>query len=133
MELDLTADYIDIRDIIARVEELEILQSEYEDGGNESPWEDVEGGLADEFDMLNEILSELRGRGGDHQWRGDWYPVTLIRDSHFEDYCDECLEDWGIVMEDLPSFVVIDREATAENMKADYSSVEIDGTEYWYR
>ena len=125
-QLDLTADVIDVRDIIARIEELEGL---------------IEGeGCADtanEYDRehgeLLDILDELKGYGGDEQWRGDWYPVTLVADHHFTDYAREMLEDCGTIPRDLPDWVEIDWQATARNVRTDYAPADVDGRTYWYR
>jgi antirestriction protein len=123
-QLDLNADIIDVRDIIARVEELE---GEMPDGDNARNWED-----ADEYATLTSILEDLQGQGGDEQWRGDWYPVTLIAESYFIEYAQELVcevENLG----DLPHYVQIDWEATARNVAMDYSTVEVDGIEYLFR
>lgn len=120
--LDFAADVIDVRDIIARFEELETAVYDV-------PMADA----IEEFETLRDILAELAGYGGDEQWRGDWYPVTLVCDSHFTDYARELLEDCGTVPADLPSWVEIDWEATARNVRVDYTPVEIDGLTYWYR
>ena len=135
--LDLTADVIDARDIIARVEELEnesvIFLDESDDDKRTAAWRMANPDDAAELDTLRDILAELAGYGGDEEWRGDWYPVTLICDSHFTDYARELLEDCGTVPADLPSWVEIDWEATARNVRVDYTPVEIDGCTYWYR
>jgi antirestriction protein len=117
--LDLTADIIDVRDIIERYEELE----------NESD------GLpnAEERYQLSLILSDLKGAGGDEEWRDDWYPLTLISESHFVDYVREMLEDCGDIPKDLPHYIHIDWKSTARDVGMDYSSVEIDGSTYFYR
>lgn len=132
-ELDLSAAYIDVRDIIARVEELreereqsDIPTNEY-GGPNDTCSEERE-----ELAKLEGILGELKGCGGGEQWEGDWYPVTLICESSFSDAMMELVQDIGDLPKNLPSYLVIDWEATVENMRVDYSSVEIDGTEYWY-
>ncbi len=57
----------------------------------------------------------------------------LIPEDDFEDYCQELCEDIGDIPRDLPSYIVIDWEATARNLKADYSEVEYQGTTYLYR
>jgi len=116
--LDLTADIIDVRDIIERVAELE-----------EPTIEPVKEELAE----LTAILADLKDNGGDEQWRGDWYPITLIRDSHFKEYAIEMLEECGTIPKDFPSWVEIDWDATAHNVRMDYISTEIDGVTYWYR
>ena len=122
-QLDLTADIIDLRDIIARVEELDPEYSDIKLTDDE----------AKELAELQAILDDLKGNGGDEQFRGDWYPVTLIRDSHFTDYAREMLEDCGTIPRDLPSWVEIDWEATARNIRVDYTPTDIDGVTYWYR
>jgi hypothetical protein len=125
--LDLfAADIIDVRDIIARVEELEDVISDSLD------IESVQMAMSEHQD-LTALLDDLKGNGGDEKWRGDWYPVTLIADCHFTEYAREMLEDCGTIPRDLPSWVEIDWDATARNVRADYTPVEIDGGTYWYR
>jgi hypothetical protein len=132
--LDLTADIIDIRDIIERIEELrdereqsDIPANEY--GGPADTWADERAELA----ALEGILSELAGCGGDEQWQGDWYPVTLISDSYFVDAMRELVQDIGDLPRDIPAYLAIDWEATANNLRADYSCVDIGELTYWYR
>jgi len=115
--IDLTADIIDVRDIIERFEELEQLTE----------------GQEEEFGALMSLLDDLENNGGDEQWRGDWYPITLIRESHFTDYTREMLEDCGTIPRDLPAWVHIDWEATAREVKMDYSYVSIGEVDYLYR
>lgn len=116
-----TADTLDTRDIIERVEDLE---TECDGIGEEECAELV---------FLRAILDDLKGYGGDEQWRGDWYPVTLIREDYFTEYAQEMLEDCGTIPRDLPHWVHIDWEATAREVKVDYSEVTIDGVTYFYR
>ena len=117
--LDITADLIDVRDIIDRYQDLE----EATDGLPE----------AEERCHLASILDDIRDTGGDEHWRGDWYPLTLVRDSYFTNYARQMLEDCGTIPKDLPAWVEIDWEATARNVQVDYTSVEIDGVTYWAR
>lgn len=123
-DLDLTDDLIDVRDIIARIEELENL---IEGEGCDDTCDDYN----EELKVLMALMQELEGMGGDEQWQGDWYPITLIRDSYFTDYARELLEDCGGIPRDLPHYIEIDWEATARNIRVDYSPVEINGTTYW--
>lgn len=120
--LDLTADIVDVRDIIARIEELE---PEVDANG--------EGEHIAEWKTLTAIMDDLKGGGGDEQWRGDWYPVTLIRDHYFTDYCRELTQDIGDLPKDIPAYLAIDWDATADNLRVDYSSLEIGKFTYWYR
>lgn len=122
MTIDLTTDTIDIRDIIERVEELENEVADTE----EQTWAN-----RDEYAELTAILDELAGSGGDEQWRGDWYPLTLIRESHFEEYMDEMVYDCYEVPKNLPSFMSIVLDYVA--LQQDYTAVEINGATYFYR
>lgn len=139
-----TYDIIDVRDIIARVEELresrDDLREEFDsmpenDGVDFDNWVCNHANFSreefEELQTLEYLLSELCGNGGDEQWEGDWYPVTLIRDSHFEEAIDELLEDCGYLPKDLPSYLSITVDYAA--LQQDYSSVEYDGVTYWYR
>lgn len=114
-------DIIDVRDVIARVEELEDIEDRDEDE-------------AAEFALLTGLLEEMKGYGGDEQWRGDWYPITLIRDSYFEDYAQELAEDIGAISSDMQwPLGCIDWERAARELQMDYSSVEFEDVTYWYR
>src|SRR5690348_15159217 len=106
-EINSFQDMLDVRDIIERFEELE-------DNNEQGPEE------KDEFDHLSKLLEELKGNGGDEQWRGEWYPSLLIRDSHFVEYAQELCEDIGDIPRDLPSYIQIDWQATARNIRFDY-------------
>ena len=125
--INLSADIIDARDIIARVEELE---NERDAIGDDDP---QDADLVCEHCELAAILDELKGNGGDEQWRGDWYPMTLIRDSYFTDYARDMLEDCGLIPREFPNYIEIDWDATARNVQVDYLCVEIVGNTYWYR
>jgi hypothetical protein len=125
-KIDNTQDIIDVRDIIERYEELVVLTSEIVPG-------DAHEALASEHGTLEDLLIDLEGNGGDEEWRGDWYPVTLIRDSYFQTYARELLEDCGDIPRDLPDYIAIDWQTTADNIRVDYTACEIDGITYWYR
>lgn len=116
-DIDNSQDYLDVRDIIERVENLR---------------ENIDRD-AEELASLELLLENMKGYGGDHQWEGEWYPVTLIRDSYFEDAMDELLEDIGELKayEDRPPYIKITVDYDALQM--DYTSVEFDGVTYWYR
>lgn len=111
----LAGEVFDIREVIEEFERLE---------EDEDRDEDEEA----EFTEIKKFLDEVRGRGGDHQWRGDWYPVTFIDDDHFEGYAREFAED--IYGEEIRSakwpFNHIDWDDAAGELKVDYSSVEAD-------
>lgn len=121
-DIDNCQDIVDVRDIIARLEELEADQ----------PLESDED-LA-ELDELKVLLDELKGNGGDEQWQGDWYPVTLIRDSYFTEYAQGLAEELGVIPEEYVwPISYIDWDLAARDLQMDYTSVEYDGITYWYR
>jgi len=130
--LDLTADIIDVRDIIARVEEIRKDRDGY-DADAMDAWRENYPGDEEELKALEDILDDLKGNGGDEQWEGSWYPGTLIADEHFEDYAQELAEDIGAVNSDAkwPNNH-IDWTAAAKELEQDYSTVDIDGNEYLY-
>jgi hypothetical protein len=126
------AEHIDVRDVIARVEELRDERDESdldpkEYGGPKDDWQDQRQELAE----LESLLDELKGQGGDEQWDGDWYPIGLIRDDKFPEAMDELLQDIGNLPKDLPSYLKITVDYDALQM--DYSSVEFGGHTYWFR
>jgi hypothetical protein len=87
-----------------------------------------------ELAELEALLDDCRGYGGDEQWEGDWYPVTLIRESHFTDYAQELAEDIGAVTPDAswPNNC-IDWEKAARELLYDYTAVDFDGVCYYTR
>jgi len=86
------------------------------------------------FCMVEDLLRELAGNGGDVQWEGEWYPAVLIHEDYFTDYTRELMMDCEMLPRDLPEWVEIDWESTACNVRVmDYTSIEVDGVTYWYR
>jgi hypothetical protein len=139
-ELDLTADIIDVRDVIARVETLEDECDDYmvpnRDGHMTmigADWAADNAAEAAELAQLRALLDELKGYGGDEEWRGDWYPLQLIDDEYFVEYATDLVVDCGGVPRDMPQYIVVDWAATARNIREDYSQIDVDGRTYWYR
>jgi hypothetical protein len=142
-------DVWDIRDLIGRFEEIEAdllttFNEQQEIEGDDTTTDDPEDSAfiewaaqtthddAEEYLQIKAVLVELCGNGGDEQWRGDWYPVTMIRDGRaFEEYMDEMLEDCGDIPRDIPSYIRI--EIDYDLLKTDYSEIEIDGETYLFR
>ena len=127
--IDKYDDVIDSRDIISRISELEDGRDEWlsENEGKEiSDWEADDLDAAAELTKLNLVADEL-------SHLSDWeHGVTLIRYSYFADYVEEFCVDCGYIPEELPTFLVIDWEATARNVMNNYGTVEFDGIEYHY-
>lgn len=106
---------IDSRDVIARFEELkgerEVLEDDIE---KVNEWD---GDNGEEFKNLRDLIEECEGHD-------DWeHGETLIHRDYWVEYCQQLLEDIGYIPKDLPSWIVIDWEATADNIEADYSVV----------
>lgn len=168
-EVTSTDDMIDVRDIIARVEELEAEitgeldgEAQLDDEGNVKEdiakcgvcgfeWNDAlisgitptpsgrcpveyEHAEREELATLTDLLDELRGCGGDEQWQGHWYPVTLINSDYFEDYARQLADDIGAINAEAtwPNNH-INWEAAAEDLKQDYSTVDFGESTYYYR
>lgn len=110
-------DILDIRDLI------ESYESQLETNNDR-----------DEFQEIHELLESLKGCGGDYQWRGDWYPLTLINDDNMEEYAQELADDIGAINKDAvwPCNCIDWKEATRE-LKVDYNTVKYNGETYWYR
>lgn len=125
-------DTIDLRDVMARVEELR--EARDESGESVDHWAIENADDAEELQKLEALLAECKGNGGDEQWEGDWYPVTLIRDGYFEDYAQELAEDLGAVNADAswPNNC-IDWERAAHELQQDYTTIEFEGETYWTR
>ena len=137
-------DCIDTRDLIEKRDELkqQILDSFLE------TFEHYE----DQTDDFDDILFEEEEI---QSWKEDWedelkeieeidnienelgsafdYGVTLVHEDYFEDYTEELLIDCGYISKDFPSWIEIDWEATANNVKQDYTEVEYQGETYYGR
>ncbi len=145
------ADLLDSRDIAARLEALraerdrlgvaltdaEDAYSEATRNGDAAETEraacDVANDDYDEFGAAYEHeirdLEEMEGSG-----IPDWHDgAALIHERHFTDYCRDLLEDIGDLPRDLPGYIVIDWEATADNIRADYTEFTYAGHTYLVR
>ena len=150
---------LDTRELQERLEELENLETElvsakealqeaedaleeYENTDDAKDKRLGEGALedkvaetqeaVDDIDFDDTELAELRALKDEigSEWK---YGVQLIPVDDFTDYCQEMLEDCGDLPKDLPSYIIIDWDETAENLKADYAETEFRGETYLYR
>ncbi len=123
-------DVIDSRDVIERIEELEsdrqlftpdYAGTETEPANSEQTWAQANEDDAAELTALLALQSDAEG------YADDWHHgVALIRDSYFEDYARELVQDIGDLPHDIPGYLVIDWEATARNIQQDYTAVEFE-------
>jgi antirestriction protein len=103
-QIDNYEDLLDVRDIIERYEELE------------SEGDAASAGELFQLDQLQTLLDDA------------------VRDSYFKDYAVELAEDIGAIDPDATwPTNRIDWDAAADDLKIDYTTVEYDGTTYWYR
>lgn len=122
-------DVIDSRDVIARIEELQEERDTFQAGAdNVARWSLYFPTEAAELAALEALAEEASGSP-------DWqYGETLIRDSYFKDYAQELAEDCGMLKEgqSWPNNC-IDWDQAARELQMDYTSVELDGVDYWIR
>lgn len=152
-EVNNSEDILDIRDVFKRIEELEEeleqiteLEDEIESLDPDEDRKEIRTATDnlkklrkelesedEELKILMSFVEDFEGYGGDEEWRGNWYPLTLVRDSYWEDFAEELCEDSGYIPTDFPSWIEIDWEKTADNIKVDYTSGKFDGVTYWGR
>ena len=142
--------YIDSRDLAKRLEELQDECQELLDAIEEAEQEcenindvsvdnsELEENVTDAKESLrgwdNDYLEEMQELESLENEISEWSDGnTLIPEEDFVDYCQELCEDIGDVSRDLPGYIVIDWDATADNIKADYSEVEYQGNTYLVR
>lgn len=157
--VDNTEDLIDTRDLITAIEDLEgdfealteavdEAQEAYDDFNESSESLRDDGGKAaelhddlaaarealadwdggEELASLKAFAEQVEGYAADYL-----HGETLIRESYFTDYAEELVKECYGLPQDLPSWIVIDWEATANNIKVDYSEAEFDGVTYYFR
>jgi hypothetical protein len=140
-------DIIDLRDVIARFEELEaerdVLSDAYDEAEEGTQAEVItrsalndwrQGDVGAEFDCLFQLLSDCEGNGGDEEWRGAWYPGMIIRCTHFKEYAQELAEDCGMIQANAKwPHTCIDWDQAARELLTDYTTISFDGVDYHCR
>ena len=88
-----------------------------------------EGDEKEELEELKEAIEEL-----------EYYSAieneeVLIKENYFTDYCKELSDDLGYISSDIPSFITnnIDWSGVAEELKMDYSEIEINAINFYFR
>jgi hypothetical protein len=117
-----TADIIDSRDIIARIEELE---AEYDAEAFEDNLDEDE-----RYDLL-----ALKSLAEEAENCCDWEDgVALINDNYFEQYAEEFASDIGAISSEHQwPLCCIDWKKAASDLQTDFSSVDFDGVTFWVR
>ena len=159
--IDNTEDLLDSTDIIERIEELEsdrgYLEADVENAeealtdyiendedADEASDKGVE--LAAAVDEARKALAEWDESGDAEELQilkafaegfegyGDWeHGETLIRKTYFTEYVEDLLKDCGDLPTEIPWYIVIDWEATARNIKVDYTESDFAGVTYYMR
>lgn len=127
--IDGSEDTLDSRDIIKRIEELETSLG------------DSDKYPEDEFRDMALELEALKSLAREGENAPDWnHGETLIRDSYFEEYTEQLIDDcYPEVSKALSSgewpmrHLKLDIEDAAQELKADYFDVEFAGVTYWIR
>lgn len=93
--------------------------------------EEIESWGEDWLDEIDQIfcIDEIEDEIGSEFDFG----VTLIPEDDFTDYVTDLLEELGYISKDFPSWIEIDWEETADNVRQDYSEIEYEGKTYLYR
>lgn len=134
--LDNYEDVIDSREIIERIEELELeaecaFEGEPENEGLELPDPFDHAHYLDEDDR--EELRVLRELAQQCEGYGDWeYGEALVRYSYWTDYCAQLIEECYEIPNEFP-FYHLDWDAIAKDMEQDYMTVAFDGIDYLMR
>ena len=112
---DLTSspELFDSREVIERIEELEAV-----------PTIDREPDDQEELDALYALQDKAECLDG---WE---HGETFIRDDYFSDYVEELLKEVGYIPDNLPEWIIIDWQETADTTHAAYTVFELMGTPY---
>lgn len=132
---------IDSRDVIARIEALEAERDALQETADDKGEDD-----ATRIEALNALEAFDKGEDGreltalqalakqGEAYAPDWeYGETLIRSTYFVEYAEELIKDCDGLPKELPAYIEIDWETTAENIKVDYTEIDFDGVPYLIR
>lgn len=87
---------------------------------------DFLGEYETELDGLQEVMDEALSEDNS----------PLIREEYFAEYAEDLAEDLGYIergMKDKWPFTCIDWERAADELKSDYSTIDVCGSTYYYR
>lgn len=86
-------------------------------------------------DEIAELINLLAFREAGSQYTTEWKSgAVLILDTHFTKYAQQLAEDIGSIERDSQwPASHIDWDAAADELKQDYSEIEVDGHIYWVR
>ncbi len=128
-------EYLDTRDLQERLEELEGERTDLQEAVNDAEGEEEKQTAQEELDSWEgDNLDELEALRGLRDEVGEWDDGNLlVPEEDWIDYVEEMLKDYGYLPPEIPWYIEIDWEKTAENIAQDYGTVEYMGTTYYYR
>ena len=125
---DGTDDLFESREVMERIAELEEVGTETNSEGTEFDADRLCDEFREEYDALIALRDECDG------YASDWtYGETFIHEGYFTAYCMEMLSELEYLSADMPSWIIIDEDETAANMRADYTDYEFMGSTYYAR
>lgn len=128
-------EYLDTRDLQERLEELEGERTDLQEAVNDAEGEEEKQTAHEELDVWEgDNLEELEALRELKDEVSEWDDGnTLVPKDDWLDYVEEMLKDCGDLPRNLPWYIEIDWEKTAENIEQDYGTVDYLGTTYYYR
>ena len=134
-------------------DELNELESELYDIENAEDYEDKQNDIDDKIEEISdkeieiqecefeynryseelEELESLKEEIQDYSEEGFEFGIQLIHENDIDDYLHELLIDCGYIQKDFPTWIEIDWGATYDNMKQDYSELELNGNTFYVR
>ena len=134
-------------------DELNDLESELYDIENEEDYDDKQNDIdnkleeiAENEDAVQECeadysryseeleeLKALKDEVSNNSDEGFEYGIQVIHEDDIDEHLHELLIDCGYIPKDLPSWIEIDWQATYDNMKQDYSELELNGNTFYVR
>ena len=124
--------YLDSRELEERIHELiiEFVDTTEDDPADIMSVDDWKFGLTEDDAEELAALLELREEAEDMGWE---YGIQFIPEDDFPGYVEELATDCGYISADLPGWIVIDWDETAQNVTEDYATVEFQGVSYYFR
>lgn len=127
-------DMIDSSDIIARIEYLRAFLADLPDDISPETYDPDADKRGDRSEAVKEY-GELRDLEEDGEsYAPDWsHGETLINEDYFTTYAEELIKDIGDLPNNIPGYIAIDWETTANNLKVDYTEISFRGSTFLIR
>ncbi len=141
VEIDYSSDVLDSRDLDNRLDNLTSIKDtrlDWMDAKREAmsdvEIDELENNEPEDFtDEMEKELAELEEAKSEiSEWRDG---NTLVNMNYWTQYCKELVMDVGDMPKELPSYIGnnINWDGVAEDLSADYSTIDIMGSMFYYR